>query len=103
MKLPVGRISGSVLRALVFGTRGGPLKLALAGVVRQELGIDVVRRLGREGRGLLPYDLQPRQARESHARPSENLPVARSKGWPRTALDLTDAYRARRVTPDAVV
>jgi aspartyl-tRNA(Asn)/glutamyl-tRNA(Gln) amidotransferase subunit A len=102
MKLPVGRISGSMLRALVFGTRSGPLKLALAGVVRQELGIDTVRRLGREARGFLPYDLTPRRARESHARPSEGLPVARSKAWPRTALDLTDAYRSGKVTPEAV-
>lgn len=102
MKLPVGRISGSVLRALVFGTRGGPLKLALSGLVRQELGIDTVRRLGREARGFLPYDLLPRRAREKHARPSENLPVARSEGWPRTAVDLTDAYRAGTITPDAV-
>jgi aspartyl-tRNA(Asn)/glutamyl-tRNA(Gln) amidotransferase subunit A len=103
MKLPVGRISGSVLRALVFGTRGGPLKLALSALVRQELGIDKVRRLGREARGFLPYDLMPRRARENHARQSENLPVARAKGWPRSAMDLTDAYRAGKATPEAVV
>jgi aspartyl-tRNA(Asn)/glutamyl-tRNA(Gln) amidotransferase subunit A len=103
MKLPVGRISGSVLRALVFGTKSGPLKLALAGVVRQELGIDTVRRLGREARGFLPYDLLPRRARESHARPSEHLPVTAGKSFPRTALDLTDAYRAGKASPEAVV
>jgi aspartyl-tRNA(Asn)/glutamyl-tRNA(Gln) amidotransferase subunit A len=103
MKLPVGRISGSVLRALVYGTRSGPLKLALAGVVRQELGIDTVRRLGADARGFLPYDLLPRRARENHERPSENLPLARSKGWPRTSADLTDAYRAGTLSPEAVI
>jgi hypothetical protein len=99
MKLPVGRISGSVLRALVYGTRSGPLKLALAGVVRQELGIDRVRRLAKEARGFLPYDLLPRRAREHHDRPSENLPLPRSKAWPRTSLDLTEAYRTGGACP----
>lgn len=103
MKIPVGRISGSVLRALAYGTRSGPLKLALAAVVRQELGIDRARRLGREARGFLPYDLLPRRARERHDRPSENLPVGRSKAWPRTALDLTEAYRSGALSPEVVV
>jgi Asp-tRNA(Asn)/Glu-tRNA(Gln) amidotransferase A subunit family amidase len=103
MKVPVGRISGSVLRALAYGTRSGPLKLALAAVVRQELGIDRVRRLARDARGYLPYDLLPQRARENHARPSDQLPETRAKGWPRTARDLTDAYRSGKTTPEDVV
>jgi len=103
MKLPVGRISGSVLRALVFGARSVPLRTALAVVVRAELGIDAVRRLGPEARGFVPYDLMPRRARESHERPSAALPIHRSTGWPRTTDALTEAYRGGNVTPEAVV
>jgi aspartyl-tRNA(Asn)/glutamyl-tRNA(Gln) amidotransferase subunit A len=103
MKLPVGRISGSALRALVFGARSVPLRSAFAALVRAELGIDAVRRLDKEARGFLPYDLLPRRARENHDRSSASLPLPRPAGWPRTAAHLTEAYRRAVTTPDAVV
>ncbi len=105
MALPVGRISGSLLRALVLGTGASPLRRALALVVRSELEIDSARRLGREARGPVPFDLQPRRARASHARPTRSLPPPPlcTGSRARTARELVEAYRTKTSDPLTVV
>jgi aspartyl-tRNA(Asn)/glutamyl-tRNA(Gln) amidotransferase subunit A len=103
MRLPVGRISGAALNALVSATRAPPLRALLAQQVRAELGIDAARKRGREVRGVVPFSLQPRRARTVHARPSEELPLPSRETWPRGVRELTEAYRSGRVTPDLVV
>ena len=103
MRLPVGRISGGALNALVSATRALPLRAAFAMAVRSELGIDAARKRGREVRGVLPFGLQPRRARADHARESEELGVPGHGNWPRGVRDLTEAYREGRVTPDRVI
>ena len=103
MRLPVGRISGAALNALVSATRAPPLRALLAQQVRAELGIDAARKRGREVRGVVPFSLQPRRARADHRRPSQELGVPSHENWPRGVRELTAAYRAGRVTPDFVV
>ena len=103
MRLPVGRISGGALNALVSATRALPLRAAFAMAVRSELGIDAARKRGREVRGVLPFGLEPRRARADHARASEELGVPGHGNWPRGVRDLTEAYREGRVTPDRVI
>ena len=84
-------------------TRQGPFKKALAGVMRAELGIDAVRRLGREARGWVPFGLEPRRARKEHGRPSAELELPRATGWPRSVREITTAYRDGKASPVTLV
>jgi aspartyl-tRNA(Asn)/glutamyl-tRNA(Gln) amidotransferase subunit A len=102
-RLPVGRISGRTLASLAALTRQGPFKKALAVMVRAELGIDAVRRLGRDARGWVPFGLEPKRARADHARPSANLELPRATGWPHGVRELVQAYRDGKATPVALV
>jgi len=102
-RLPVGRISGRTLASIAALTRQGPFKKALAAVVRAELGIDAVRQLGREARGPVPFGIEPRRARASHARASEELELPRANGWPRSAREITAAYRDGGASPETLV
>ena len=99
----MGRISGRTLASIAALTRQGPFKKALAGVVRAELGIDAVRRLGSDARGWVPFGLEPRRARTSHARPSEELGPPRTTGWPHGVRQITAAYRDGKTTPVSLV
>ncbi|HSU41875.1 MAG TPA: amidase, partial [Polyangiaceae bacterium] len=74
----------------------------LATVVRAELGIDALRALSWETRGPVPFGLEPRRARASHAWPSAELPLPDVNGGPRTARALAAAYGRRETTPLAV-
>ena len=74
----------------------------LATVVRAELGIDALRALSWETRGPVPFGLEPRRARASHAWPSAELPLPDGNGVPRTARALAAAYGRREATPLAV-
>jgi Asp-tRNA(Asn)/Glu-tRNA(Gln) amidotransferase A subunit family amidase len=103
MKLNVGRVSGSALRALDVLVRAEPLRAALAKVVRQELGIDALRALPRELRGVVPFGLEPRAARSRHTPSSAELPPPACEGVPRSASELGAAYRAGARAPLAVV
>jgi aspartyl-tRNA(Asn)/glutamyl-tRNA(Gln) amidotransferase subunit A len=102
-RLPVGRVSGRTLASVAALTRQGPFKKALAAMVRAELGLDAVRRLGRHARGPVPFGLEPRRARADHARASANLPLPRATGWPHDARELASAYRDGRATPVTLV
>lgn len=87
----------------MLAVRSAPARALLARAVRAELGIDAARRRGREVRGSVPFTLEPRRARVEHARASAELGVPRHPGWPRTARDLTEAYRRGSSNPEVVV
>ncbi|HVR21547.1 MAG TPA: amidase [Polyangiaceae bacterium] len=103
LRIPVGRLSGRALTSVAALTRQGPLKKALAVMVRAELGIDAVRGLGRDARGWVPFSLQPRRARADHARASSELELPRLTGWPRSVREITEAYRNGKATPVTLV
>lgn len=92
-------MSGRALRALVFAARRTPARLALARLLRAELGIEALRALPANVRSDLPFDLAPLRARASHAREDAGLGVPARSGWPLTSAALGAAYRERRVTP----
>jgi len=103
MKLSVGRVSGSALRALDVLVRAEPLRALLAKVVRQELGIDALRALPRERRAVVPFGLEPRRARPPREHVSQGLSLPERAGVPRTAQSLAAAYRAGVSDPSRVV
>ncbi|HEX5098410.1 MAG TPA: hypothetical protein VFV94_02875, partial [Polyangiaceae bacterium] len=94
MKLNVGRVSGSALRALDVLVRADPLRAVLAKVVRQTLGMDALRALPRELRGVVPFGLEPRAARPRRTPPSAELSPPARGGVPRSAGALAAAYRS---------
>jgi aspartyl-tRNA(Asn)/glutamyl-tRNA(Gln) amidotransferase subunit A len=102
MATRVGRVSGAALKGLSTLVQRPLFGRVLARVVRSELGIDAVRALGREARGPVPFGLEPRRARASHARGAAGLPRPDASGVPRTAAALAAAYRWRDATPLAV-
>ena len=103
MKLNVGRVSGSALRALDLLVRADPLRAVLAKVVRQELGMDALRALPRERRGVVPFGLEPRSARPRRTPSPAELPSPVRESVPRSAGELGAAYRSGARDPSAVV
>ena len=83
--------------------RAPAARRVLAKVVRAELGIAALRALPRETFGPVPFGLEPRRARASHAWPSAELPLPDVSHVPRTVRQLAAAYRRRDTTPLAVV
>jgi aspartyl-tRNA(Asn)/glutamyl-tRNA(Gln) amidotransferase subunit A len=103
MALSVGRVSGSALWALAVLVRSPTMQRVLAAVVTKELGIDAIRALGQKVRGPVPFGLEPRRARPSHARASANLPLPKASSHPRSAMALAEAYRSGASGPEHVV
>jgi aspartyl-tRNA(Asn)/glutamyl-tRNA(Gln) amidotransferase subunit A len=88
---------------LALLVRSPAFKRALATIVRKELGIDALLTLGEKARGPVPFGIEPRRARPSHARESAGLPPPRSATSPRSAGALAEAYRSGASDPERVV
>lgn len=99
LTLPLGRISGRALGALVTAVRKTPARVPLAKLFRAQLGIDALRSLGSEFRGPLPFSHAPLTARESHQRASLELPLPLSSTWPRSIGSIAAQYRAGNAHP----
>ncbi len=101
MKLPPPpRLSGRTLRTIVRATEAGSVRRAVGSLVRADLGIPAALALPASARGDLPLHARPTQARASHPRPSEELPLPSSprKHTP-TAAMLSAAYATGDLTP----
>ena len=103
MTLPLGRISGRALGALVTAVRKTPARVPLSRLLRAQLGIDALRALAPEDRAPLPFSQAPVRARAHHQRTSEELELSLASGWPRPAASLSEAYRNGRANPLEVV
>ncbi|HEY4103363.1 MAG TPA: amidase [Polyangiaceae bacterium] len=99
LTLPLGRISGRTLGALVTAVRKTPARIPLTRLFRAELGIDALRALGPQIGVALPFSQAPIRARENHARPSLELEPPRLEAWPRPSASLAARYRAGDLTP----
>lgn len=97
--LSAPRISGRALRALVPTVKATPLKHALVGVLRAQLGIDSVRALAEEYRGPLPVDQRPARARAEHGRETASLGIPEASAWPRTSASFARAYAGAAARP----
>ncbi|HET7540890.1 MAG TPA: amidase [Polyangiaceae bacterium] len=103
LPLPLGRISGRALGALVTAVRKTPARVPLARLLRLQLGIDALRALPASDRGPLPFSHAPHRARHDHQRMSEALGLALPSSWPRPARSLAERYRDGRSNPVEVV
>jgi len=102
LTLPLGRISGRALGALVTAMRKTPARAPLTRLFRAQLGIDALRALKPDARASLPFSYAPIAARETHERASLELPLPLSETWPRTSASLASRYRERTLDPVAV-
>ncbi|MBK8171594.1 MAG: amidase [Sandaracinaceae bacterium] len=102
MAQSVPRITGASLRALAKASKTAPVRAILARVARKELGVETLAHLEPEMRSTMPLNYKPLRARDSHDRPSEELPLPRNRANRATSTDLTEAYAARRITPSEV-
>lgn len=100
--LPVGRVSGAPLKALVTAIRKTPLKSLIVSNFRAQLGIDTLRKLDRERTYPLPQHFFPVQAREHHAQQDQGLPIPQGPGFLRTASRLQEAYERGEATPEQI-
>ncbi len=100
-KLPIGRISGRTLGALVTAVRRTPARGPLTQKLRVDLGIERARALGREARGPLPQTMAPLRARSraEQARGSLELGPPTHAGLPRSAASLHAAYARGGASP----
>ena len=81
--LPLGRISGRALAALVTAMRKTPARAPLTRLFRAQLGIDALRALSPEARAPLPFSHAPlRAATATNAAPELDL-GRRHPSWPR--------------------
>jgi len=103
LTLPLGRISGRALGALVTAVRKTPARAPLARLFRAQLGIDALRALGSEARAPLPFSHAPLRARPSHERASLELELARNQTWPRSVASFAERYRSASLSPVEVV
>ncbi len=103
LTLPLGRISGRALSALVTAVRKTPARAPLARLFRAQLGIDALRALSYDTRAALPFSHAPLRARTEHARPSLELGVSPERGWPRSVASIGDRYRSGGASPVEVV
>ena len=103
MTLPLGRISGRALGALVTAVRKTPARVPLSRLLRAQLGIDALRALAPEDRAPLPFSHAPVRARAHHQRTSEELALSLPSSWPRPVASLSEAYRNGRANPVEVV
>ncbi|MES1174891.1 MAG: amidase [Myxococcales bacterium] len=105
LTLPLGRISGRTLSALVTAVRKTPARAPLARLFRAQLGIDALRALGHEERASLPFSYAPISARTHHERASLGLGlgVQNATGWPHSVQSFADHYRRGAANPVDVV
>jgi Asp-tRNA(Asn)/Glu-tRNA(Gln) amidotransferase A subunit family amidase len=105
LTLPLGRISGRTLSALVTAVRKTPARAPLARLFRAQLGIDALRALGHEERASLPFSYAPISARALHERASLELGFAldRATGWPNSVQRFAEQYRLGAANPVDVV
>src|SRR6185369_1172566 len=103
MTLPLGRISGRALGALVTAVRKTPARLPLTRLLRAQLGIDALRALAPEDRAPLPFSHAPLAARAHHQRTSEELALPLPSSWPRPVASFAESYRNGRANPLEVV
>src|SRR3954454_6879310 len=103
LTLPLGRISGRALGALVTAVRKTPARVPLSRLLRAQLGIDALRALDLNDRAALPFSQAPLRARAHHQRTSEELGLALPSTWPRPAASLAEAYRSGGPSPVEVV
>lgn len=102
LTLPLGRISGRALGALVTAMRKTPARVPLTRLFRAQLGIDALRALQPDARASLPFSYAPVAARESHERASLELASPVSDAWPRDGASLALRYRDGSLEPTAV-
>src|SRR3954470_10519108 len=103
MTLPLGRISGRALSALVTAVRKTPARVPLTKLFRAQLGIDALRALSQDARGGLPFSFAPERARLNHDRASLGLPFTPAAAWPRSVASIGDRYRSGEADPVTVV
>src|SRR6188768_4095580 len=103
LTLPLGRISGRALAALVTAVRKTPARAPLARLLRAQLGIDALRALSPDDRAPLPFSHAPLRARDHHQRTSEELALALPASWPRPVANFAECYRSGRADPVDVV
>jgi Asp-tRNA(Asn)/Glu-tRNA(Gln) amidotransferase A subunit family amidase len=103
LTLPLGRISGRALGALVTAVRKTPARIPLARLLRAQLGIDALRALAADDRAPLPFSHAPLCARPHHQRTSQELALAVPGSWPRSVASLAEYYRSGRADPVEVV
>jgi Asp-tRNA(Asn)/Glu-tRNA(Gln) amidotransferase A subunit family amidase len=103
LTLPLGRISGRALSALVAAVRKTPARVPLTRIFRAQLGIDALRALAPDDRAPLPFSHAPLRARSNHQRASAELALALHGSWPRPSASLAEGYRNGRANPVEVV
>ncbi|HEY0469853.1 MAG TPA: amidase, partial [Polyangiaceae bacterium] len=103
LTLPLGRISGRALGALVTAVRKTPARVPLTRLLRAQLGIDALRALPFGDRAPLPFSQAPLRARAHHQRTSEELELSLPSSWPRPAASLAESYRSGQANPVEVV
>ena len=103
LTLPLGRISGRALGALVTAVRKTPARTPLTRLFRAQLGIDALRALPSEDRAPLPFSHAPLQARKHNQRISEGLALSLPSSWPRSVASFAESYRTGRADPVDVV
>ena len=103
MTLPLGRISGRALAAIVTAVRKTPARVPLARLLRAQLGIDALRALSPDDRAPLPFSHAPLCARPHHQRTSEELALSLPVAWPRPVASFAERYRDGRADPVEVV
>src|SRR6188768_3415842 len=103
MTLPLGRISGRALAAVVTAVRKTPARAPLTRLLRAQLGIDALRALAPDDRAPLPFSHAPIRAREHHQRASEELALALPSTWPRPVAAFAERYQSGRADPVDVV
>lgn len=101
MKLPPPpRLSGRVLRGIVRATDRAPLRRVVGALVRGDLHIDEALALPASAREPLPLSPRPLQARATHPRRSDDLPVATpDRTHAPTAARIAALYATADLTP----
>lgn len=99
-ELPQGRITGKALRALVKAVRHTPAHRLTSAVLRQQLGIEDLKRIPEDARLGLPMNYLPVRARRDHGRPTQNLGIPAEQNWPHTSQSYGRALREGRISAE---
>lgn len=102
VSIPSGRIGGRTLNALVKTAKSGAMSRVLALVFREQLGIEKLRTLQAESRGLLPQSYFPVAARPPRQPDDAQLGSPTRRGIPYAARAFTDRFADRSMTPSAL-